>query len=366
VNNVNKFHKHGKLHQLNKGDLTLRKVTVLLTIFAVLLVAIMPAYAQDGDSAPTIADIVVASATSDNPEFTTLLAAVQAADPAVLEALSDPEAELTVFAPTDEAFGLVIEALGEEAFNEILADQEFLTEILLYHVIEGAVFSEDVVGLLEENEGAFTVQTLQGQYLDISLDMDMGDIYIDDAKLILDMVDIEAANGVIHVIDAVLLPETNTIADLVIEAASDEEAPEFTTLLAAVQAADPAVLEALSDPEAELTVFAPTDEAFAALGEDTINAVLADQELLTTILLYHVLDGVVSAQDAFELLESEDMEMMSIEVETLSGDMITVSTDEEGNLFINDATVVINNIDAANGIIHVIDTVLIPSAEAAE
>ncbi len=339
----------------------MRKVTILLTVFAVLLVAVMPSFAQSDTSELTIAEIVVASATGENPEFTTLLAAVQAADPAVLEALSDPEAEFTVFAPTDAAFAALVEALGDEAFGEILADQEFLTEILLYHVVEGAAFSTDIVGLLEETEGFFTVPSLQGQYLDVSTEMD--NIYVDDSLVVLELVDIEASNGVIHVIDAVLVPETATIAELVVEAAEDEEAPEFTLLLAAVGAADPAVLEALSDPEAELTVFAPTDEAFLALGEETIATVLADQELLTTILLYHVLDGVVSGQDAAELL-GEDMDMMELEVETLAGATFTVNIDENGDLFINDSLVLITNIDAANGIIHVIDAVLVPAAEA--
>src|SRR5690606_34646019 len=114
-----------------------------------------------------------------------------------------------------------------------------------------------------------------------------------------------------------IVPETRTIAELVVEAASMEEAAEFTTLLAAVQAADPAVLEALSDPEAELTVFAPTDAAFEALGEDTINAVLADQALLSSILLYHVVDGTLGSADVVAaLMDSEDM---SVEVETLNG-----------------------------------------------
>lgn len=329
----------------------MRKVSMLLLLLVVAVFAVTPAFAQDEPG--TIADIVVASATGEMPEFTVLLTAVQAADPGILEALSNPDIELTVFAPTDAAFSALIEALGEEAFNEIVADQALLTSILQYHVVAGTVLSADVLEMLEANDGMFSVPTLNGQFVDISMG-EMGEILIDDARLVLDMVDIEASNGVIHVIDAVILPETATIAEIVVGAA--EEMGEFTTLLAAVQAADPGVLEALSDPEASLTVFAPTDAAFAALGEDTINAVLADQELLTSILLYHVIDGRINSVQLGDLLMDA---MGELEVETLQGSTVVFTTTDEG-IFINDAQIIMTDIDAGNGVIHVIDAVILP------
>lgn len=147
-----------------------------------------------------------------------------------------------------------------------------------------------------------------------------------------------------------------TIAEIVVASATGES-PEFTSLLAAVQAADPAVLEALSNPEAELTVFAPTDAAFAALGEETLNAVLADQELLTNILLYHVVEGIVHDDVLGEMLA--DADMMTLEVPTLNGAPVTFTANEDG-VFINDAQIVLTNVDAANGVIHVIDAVILP------
>jgi len=315
------------------------------------LLLLSGAFAAAQDT-PTIADIVVASATGDTPEFTLLLAAVQAADPAVLETLADPEAELTVFAPTDAAFT----ALGEETLNAVLADQELLTSILLFHAVPGVYMSSDVVAAFEANDGAFSLPSAQGQYIDFKMD-DMGVITVNgNATLVMDMLDIEAANGVIHVIDAVILPETRTIADIVVDSNLAEE-PEFTMLLAAVNAADPAVLQALIDPEAELTVFAPTDAAFAALGEETLNAVLADQELLTSILLYHVVAGKVYSGDVVALLTEADGE--PVMVETLNGAMVTISATEDG-VFINDAQIIMTDIDAANGVIHVIDAVILP------
>ncbi|HUN05876.1 MAG TPA: fasciclin domain-containing protein [Aggregatilineales bacterium] len=336
----------------------------LLAFFAIMMMVVAPAFAQD----QTIADIVVASAGAETPEFATLLAAVSAADPAVLEALSNPEAELTVFAPTDAAFAALAEALGEEAFAGVLADTEALTGILTFHVVSGKVMSADVVGLLEASKegmeegamGSVSVQSLNGQFIDIA-ESDMG-ITVNGANLNLEMVDIEASNGVIHVIDAVILPESRTIAEIVVESAG-AETPEFATLLAAVSAADPAVLELLSDPEAELTVFAPTDAAFAAVGEETLGAVLADQALLTSILQYHVMVGKIYSTDVATVVEENMEAVMSDGVElptALEGVSVVLTANEEGQLFLNESQIVVTDIDAANGVIHVIDAVLLP------
>ncbi len=323
----------------------MRKLFGVLVAFVAVMAFALPVFAQD--DVPTIAEIVVASATGETPEFTALLAAVQAADPAVLEALSNPEASLTVFAPTDAAFA----ALGEETLNAVLADQAMLTDILLFHVVDGVVMSADVAAALEA--GSFSGASLQGQYIDVA-QTDMG-ITINGANLV--AVDITAANGVIHVIDAVILPESRTIAEIVVDLASMEDGAEFTALLAAVQAADPAVLEALSNADAELTVFAPTDAAFAALGEETLNAVLADAEMVTNILLYHVLEGIIHDDVLVQLLM--DADMMTLEVPTLNGESVTFTANEDG-VFINDAQIILTNVDAVNGVIHVIDAVILP------
>ena len=323
----------------------MRKLFGVLVAFVAVMAFALPVFAQD--DVPTIAEIVVASATGETPEFTALLAAVQAADPAVLEALSNPEASLTVFAPTDAAFA----ALGEETLNAVLADQAMLTDILLFHVVDGVVMSADVAAALEA--GSFSGASLQGQYIDVA-QTDMG-ITINGANLV--AVDITAANGVIHVIDAVILPESRTIAEIVVDFASMEDGAEFTALLAAVQAADPAVLEALSNADAELTVFAPTDAAFAALGEETLNAVLADAEMVTNILLYHVLEGIIHDDVLVQLLM--DADMMTLEVPTLNGESVTFTANEDG-VFINDAQIILTNVDAVNGVIHVIDAVILP------
>ncbi len=131
----------------------------------------------------------------------------------------------------------------------------------------------------------------------------------------------------------------------------------FDTLLTAVAAADPAVAEALSNPEASLTVFAPSNEAFEALGEDTLNAVLADQEQLTSILLYHVVDGALLSSDVVAAAGDDGQ----VTVPTLlEGASLDITIDAEGNVFVNGIQVEAFDIQAKNGVIHVIGGVLLP------
>jgi uncharacterized surface protein with fasciclin (FAS1) repeats len=154
--------------------------------------------------------------------------------------------------------------------------------------------------------------------------------------------DVKASNGVIHVVDTVLLPENRTIVDIAVEDG------RFTTLVAALEAAG--LVEALQ-AEGPFTVFAPTDEAFAALPDGTVEGLLADTEALTGVLLYHVVDGKVMATQVIELDGQE--------VETLSGEHVVVMIEDEV-VKINEAQVVIPDIEASNGVIHVIDAVLVP------
>ena len=124
----------------------------------------------------------------------------------------------------------------------------------------------------------------------------------------------------------------------------------FTTLVAAVEAAG--LVDTLKS-EGPFTVFAPTDEAFAALPEGTVEALLADIPTLTDILLYHVVAGKVMAADVVNL-ESAD---------TVQGQPVAITVDADGNVFVNDAQVIITDVEASNGVIHVIDAVIIPPTE---
>lgn len=343
----------------------MNKRIIFVLLMAWSLLSIIPALAQ-ADTPPTLADLLTASASGDQPQFTLLLAAARAADPSVMEMLAnaDLERKITVFAPTDAAFIQLREDLGEETFDAVLADPELLTQILLYHVIEGTTRSTDLIPALQSMGQTISGPTLNGQYIDVAVSDD-GELTVDSATIVLP--DLEASNGLIHGIDAVLLPETRTVAEIVVDAAADLDAPQFTTLLAAVQAADPAVLGALSDSTLSLTVFAPTDQAFAALNPTALNTILADPALVTSTLLYHVLPSKLYT---YNLMSDMDLSMAAtgedgLKIDTLlEGAQLTLTLEfrQMGgvDLRVNGATAIARDVDAANGVIHVIDAALLP------
>ncbi|HRF96986.1 MAG TPA: fasciclin domain-containing protein, partial [Aggregatilineales bacterium] len=164
----------------------------LFSLVIAMLIAVSANFAQE----QTIADIV-----STNPEFSTLLAAVSAASPEILENLSNPEAQLTVFAPTNAAF----EALPDFVVAYVLGNTELLDTVLMYHVVDGVVMSTDLISMLDEN-GMASAMTMAGSELTVSVDLEALTAKVDNANIDMGMVDITASNGVIHVIDAVLVP----------------------------------------------------------------------------------------------------------------------------------------------------------------
>lgn len=270
----------------------------------------------------TIVDIAVADG-----RFTTLVAALQAAD--LVETLSG-DGPFTVFAPTDDAFA----KLPAGTVDALLADIPQLTEILTYHVVAGKVMAADVVAL----DSAKTVNGLP-----VYVKVDNGKVFINGAEVLI--TDIEADNGVIHVIDSVILPP----ADIVDTAIADGR---FTTLVAAVQAAG--LVDTLKS-EGPFTVFAPTDDAFAKLPAGTVEALLADIPQLTSILTYHVVPEL--------LLSPKVLEMEKIA--TVNGKSLTVSMDM-GKPMIDNAEIIITDVYTSNGVIHVIDSVLIPGKDIVE
>ncbi len=317
------------------------RLSSLLIVFALVLAACAPAAPAEPTEMPmpeptavpteepsavpsnTIVDIAVG-----NPDFSTLVAALGAAD--LVDALSG-EGPFTVFAPTNEAFA----KLPEGTLDELLLpeNKQKLTDILLYHVVSGSVLAADVVTLSE-------AETLLGQNVAITVDMDK--VMVNEANVV--ATDIIADNGVIHVIDSVILPKS----DIVDTAVADGR---FTTLAAALGAAD--LVETLKG-EGPFTVFAPTDDAFAALPEGTVETLLLpeNKQKLTDILLYHVVAGKVMAADVVSLTEAE----------TVLGQAVAVKVDM-GKVYINDAEVIITDIVTSNGVIHVIDAVLLPKAD---
>jgi transforming growth factor-beta-induced protein len=281
--------------------------------------------AMPEDEVGTIVDIAVADG-----RFTTLVAAVTAAG--LVDTLQGP-GPFTVFAPTDEAFA----KLPAGTVEALLADVPTLNNVLLYHVTSGNLMAADVLASDE-------IEMAQGSVVMIS--MDGSNALINDAIILI--TDIEASNGIIHVIDTVILPpaeETAEVLPSIVEIAVADG--RFETLVAAVGAAG--LVDTLSG-EGPFTVFAPTDDAFAALPAGTIEALLADIPALTDILLYHVVSGKVMASDVVELIYAD----------TVLGQPILVKV-VDGNVFINDAQVVLTDIEASNGVIHVVDAVILPA-----
>ncbi|MBP06152.1 MAG: beta-Ig-H3/fasciclin, partial [Chloroflexi bacterium] len=233
----------------------------------------------------------------------------------------------TLFPPTDAAFNLLPAGTVTALLNDIPA----LTDILKHHVVADSVMSS----MLANNQ---SVTTLLGT--DVTVTISGGNVYIDNAMVTL--ADLVADNGVVHVIDAVLLPPTNTIYDIV------SNSPDHTTLKAAIDACS---LDGVLSGPGPFTLFAPTDAAFNLLPAGTVTALLNDIPQLTDILKHHVVGSSVMST----MLTNNQV------VTTLNGTDITVTINSMGDVFIDNAQVVVADIVADNGVVHVIDAVLLPS-----
>lgn len=301
-----------KLSKLNPGK------AVVVTFMAAAMMITTISCSEKDDPAPEMAEKtldIVETAISSNPdEFNTLVEAVVAAD--LVNTLKS-EGPFTVFAPTDAAFA----ALGIDLST---LSKEDLTNILLYHVVAGSVKSTDLDNGFVQTAGGFSIE----------INIDNG-AKINTANVV--SADVMASNGIIHVIDAVLLPPSEDI----VEKALSFNPDEFNTLVSAVVQAD---LVSTLKSDGPFTVFAPTDAAFAALGIDL--ASLSNEDL-TSILLYHVVPGSVFSSDLSEG-----------SVPTANGATINVSL--ASGVKINESNVIIANVQTTNGVIHVIDKVLIP------
>ncbi len=284
-------------------------------IFATLLISSQLVSAQ------TVVDVIV-----DSPDHTTLEAAVIAAE---LDGTLSGTGPFTVFAPTDAAF----DALPAGTVDALLADIPTLTSILTYHVVGAQALSTD----LSDKQKIITVNGKK-----ITITIDEAGVKINNVAMVV-TADILADNGVVHVIDAVLLPPPATVVDIIVDS------PDHTTLEAAVIAAD--LVETLSG-DGPFTVFAPTDAAFAALPEGTVEALLDDIPALTAILTYHVVGAEAWSGDLSD----------GMEITTLNGKKVTVTIDGSGVTINGVAMVIAADILADNGVVHVIDAVLIPGA----
>lgn len=264
----------------------------------------------------------------NSPDHNTLEAAVLAAG---LDGALNTLDPITVFAPTDAAFA----ALPAGTVDALLADIPALTDILLYHVYGGGA--------------ALSTDLFDGQVInmyngsDINVTINNG-VFINGTSQVI-VADILASNGVLHVVNEVLIPAAPvqyTVWDVI------QNSPDHTTLEAVVGLAG---LDGALDSEGSYTVFAPTDAAFALVPQPIIDALLADPSgLLTFILTYHVVPSAALSTDL-----SDGMTLT-----TLSGLDVNVSI-VNGNVYINQAQVIVADIVTDNGVVHVIDAVIAPN-----
>ncbi len=276
----------------------------------------------------TIVDVALADA-----QFSTLTSALTKAE--LVTALQGT-GPFTVFAPKNAAFTKA----GITSLDGLSKDA--LTPILTSHVLNGKVLSADV-----KSGGASTLNTNNNIYLSVN----STGVYINgNIKVI--ATDVDASNGVIHVIDNVIIPPTNSLVQI---AATTEDFSELTSL---VLAADPAVAAALTAASTTgLTVFAPTNAAFTELYKTIPKATLLDpsnKQLLTDVLLYHVVSGRVFSTD----LPNVTGQVATVNTENISFDLTNgakVVGKSSGN-----ANITAANVLATNGVIHVIDKVLLP------
>ncbi|PJF26211.1 MAG: hypothetical protein CUN53_08860, partial [Phototrophicales bacterium] len=331
----------------------MRRVYSFLALFVILIgLMVMPVMAQNSG---TVVDVLVGD---DEGRFTTLTGAVVAAGLADALASGGP---FTVFAPTNEAFAAALASLGSDG-AALASNPEALTQVLLYHVVPGRVtaatlsFGRSTQTTLLEGATLSVVGGRQGVTINGSANVIQADL--------------SASNGIIHVIDAVLLPPS--IVEMLAGGAATEPAaptgqpevrpnipavlnndPEqrFTTLISALNTAR---LTGALDTEGQFTLLAPTNDAFNASLEAlglTVAQVAADPALLSQVLLYHVIPERTRTTNLFG----------GATLATVQGEEVTFAENERGQLTINGSVVVTQgNIQAGNGVIHVLNGVLVP------
>ena len=257
-----------------------------------------------------------------------LVAALTQAD---LVSTLQGDGPFTVFAPTDQAFmdaGIDLSTFDTPEENDTLVD------ILLYHVLAGAVPSSDVTDGL-------TVTMVNGDEATFTVEPDSGTVLIGDAFVT--GPDVQASNGIIHVIDSVL-----SLPPDIVEAAQNTGVHD--SLVAALTQAN---LVTTLQGDGPFTVFAPTNDAFTAAGID-LSTFDTDEEIetLVDILTYHVVSGEVMSSDLTDGMSAN----------ALNGDALTFTVNSDG-VMVNGANVTLADYKVTNGVIHIIDKVLIPPAD---
>ncbi len=327
---------------LNGDKLLVNTATVIITdiqadngIIHVIDAVLLP---PEDMTEPSMNIVEVALADPDN--FSTLVAALTAAD--LVTTLSDEDATFTVFAPTNAAFELI----AGSTLTALLADTDALSKVLLQHVVaEVAVNSVNAYAL-----SGTMVATASMAKVGLNINMATDTLTFGGANVVIK--DIYTTNGIIHVIDAVIigdvaLPEPDMS---LVDVASGN--PDLSILVSALQSTGLDIT--LANLDNDYTVFAPTNAAFAKLPAGTIEGLTSEQ--LANILLYHVVPGTVLSDEAINFAQSMNNTV------PMANDAIAALSFTDGMLFINGAKVSAANVMAKNGVVHLIDNVIMPPA----
>lgn len=315
---------------------------------------------DDDNVASSVATQSILEIAVANSDTSTLEAAVLAAD-ASIAALLGGDDKLTVFAPTDSAFQNLLTDLGVDA-PTLLGNTALLNAVLPYHVLAtsvGEVNASAALSVAQSPAPSNLVETVNGEdvALSISQENNADVLYVNTSRVT--TTDVLATNGVIHLIDKVLVPPPSALSDtsktigtIVTELASAPSDAEFTVLLEALQTPGASgLLAAAIDANASLTVFAPTDAAFTALLSD-LNITKADLLVdpnLPVILQQHILGNEVSSLLAYASNGGTET--------TLASNNLNIDI-QNNALLIEGSTVIEADVQASNGVIHVIDTVI--------
>lgn len=308
-------------------------------MFAIALIAMFAFTScddDDDDDNMIVTNDIVALATSTS-DLSTLVTAISTAN---LTSTLQGEGPFTVFAPTNDAF----ENLEDGVLETLLDNPDVLAEVLQYHVVSGKVMSTDLM------DGNVTT-LLSGKSISVSI---MDGVVTLNGNAMVTNADIEASNGVVHLIDEVLLPEGFELPkDNIVTIAS--ETPSLSILVDALSMF-PDLVDALSS-DGNYTVFAPTNDAFTALlgviGQSSLDDV--PEAVIERLLKYHVISSAA--------LMSGDLSDGQMAATLLSNDdKITVEI-SGSDIMINGANVTTANVEASNGVVHIVDAVLVPSLE---
>lgn len=318
-----------------------QKISTIVKSTMVITLAIFMAACKKEESVTPQPTSTIMEIVDNTADVSTLKAAIDAAG---LRSTLNGDGPFTVFAPTNEAFE-AFQTANPGVLEYLLSTPDELAKVLTYHVVADKVASTDLVN--------GTVPTVNGE--SVTIDLTSG-VKVNDASVV--TADIDATNGIIHLIDKVLVPENvvipdnldtdgnvNSIAEIAI---GTEDLSTLVSILSLDGLSD--ILEAASDDNASLTVFAPTNEAFDAvldaLGLTSIDEI--PENVLLDIVKYHIIGSVAKSTD-----------LQSTTYETLNGESVTV--DLSNGVKVDDANVVAADIMGSNGVVHVVDAVLLPS-----